>query len=175
MYMDEFKNEISLNRIIGSPQGYVGYNDTNTIFEELKNKPSSIILIENIDEAHYTIKNIFKNILEDGELKNAKNEIINLNNNLIIFTNTKSSTKNNIGFINNKQNNRKNYLKIKNTIVMNELNEKDLAKIIKTKVNLNDKEINEIIKKSNFIKEGANNIDKLIEKYQKEEYISQIS
>lgn len=175
MNMDEFKNEISLNRIIGSPQGYVGYNDTNTIFEELKNKPSSIILIENIDEAHYTIKNIFKNILEDGELKNAKNEIINLNNNLIIFTNTKSSTKNNIGFINNKQNNRKNYLKIKNTIVMNELNEKDLAKIIKTKVNLNDKEINEIIKKSNFIKEGANNIDKLIEKYQKEEYISQIS
>lgn len=175
MNMDEFKNEISLNRIIGSPQGYVGYNDTNTIFEELKNKPSSIILIENIDEAHYTIKNIFKNILEDGELKNAKNEIINLNNNLIIFTNTKSSTKNNIGFINNKQNNRKNYLKIKNTIVMNELNEKDLAKIIKTKVNLNDKEINEIIKKSNFIKEGANNIDKLIEKYQKEEYITQIS
>ena len=175
MNMDEFKNEISLNRIIGSPQGYVGYNDTNTIFEELKNKPSSIILIENIDEAHYTIKNIFKNILEDGELKNAKNEIINLNNNLIIFTNTKSSTKNNIGFINNKQNNRKNYLKIKNTIVMNELNEKDLAKIIKTKVNLNDKEINEIIKKSNFIKEGANNIDKLIEKYQKEEYVSQIS
>ena len=175
MNMDEFKNEISLNRIIGSPQGYVGYNDTNTIFEELKNKPSSIILIENIDEAHYTIKNIFKNILEDGELKNAKNEIINLNNNLIIFTNTKSSTKNNIGFINNKQNNRKNYLKIKNTIVMNELNEKDLAKIIKTKVNLNDKEINEIIKKSNFIKEGANNIEKLIEKYQKEEYVSQIS
>lgn len=175
MNMDEFKNEISLNRIIGSPQGYVGYNDTNTIFEELKNKPSSIILIENIDEAHYTIKNIFKNILEDGELKNAKNEIINLNNNLIIFTNTKSSSNNNIGFINNKQNNRKNYLKIKNTIVMNELNEKDLAKIIKTKVNLNDKEINEIIKKSNFIKEGANNIDKLIEKYQKEEYISQIS
>lgn len=175
MNMDEFKNEISLNRIIGSPQGYVGYNDTNTIFEELKNKPSSIILIENIDEAHYTIKNIFKNILEDGELKNAKNEIINLNNNLIIFTNTKNSTKNNIGFINNKQSNRKNYLKIKNTIIMNELNEKDLAKIIKTKVNLNDKEINEIIKKSNFIKEGANNIEKLIEKYQKEEYVSQIS
>lgn len=175
MNMDEFKNEISLNRIIGSPQGYVGYNDTNTIFEELKNKPSSIILIENIDEAHYTIKNIFKNILEDGELKNAKNEIINLNNNLIIFTNTKSSTKNNIGFINNKQNNRKNYLKIKNTIIMNELNEKDLAKIIKTKVNLNDEEINEIIKKSNFIKEGANNIEKLIEKYQKEGYVSQIS
>ena len=58
---------------------------------------------------------------------------------------------------------------------MNELNEKDLAKIIKTKVNLNDKEINEIIKKSNFIKEGANNIEKLIEKYQKEEYVSQIS
>ena len=175
MNMDEFKNEISLNRIIGSPQGYVGYNDTNTIFEELKNKPSSIILIENIDEAHYTIKNIFKNILEDGELKNAKNEIINLNNNLIIFTNTKSSTKNNIGFINNKQSNRKNYLKIKNTIIMNELNKKDLAKIIKTKVNLNDEEINEIIKKSNFIKEGANNIEKLIEKYQKEEYVSQIS
>lgn len=169
--MDEYKSEISINRIIGSPQGYVGYNDTNTTFEELKIKPNSIILIENINEAHYTIKNLFKNILEDGILKNSKNEIINLANNLIIFTNTKNNTKNSIGFINNQLKEDKNILKIENKIIMNNLKEKDIIKIIKSKSKLKDIEIKEIIKKSNYIKEGANNLDKLIKKLQ----VAQIS
>jgi len=169
--MDEYKSEISLNRIIGSPQGYVGYNDTNTTFEELKIKPNSIILIENINEAHYTIKNLFKNILEDGILKNSKNEIINLANNLIIFTNTKNNTKNSIGFISNQLKEDKNMLKIENKIIMNNLKEKDIIKIIKSKSKLKDIEIKEIIKKSNYIKEGANNLDKLIKKLQ----VAQIS
>lgn len=169
--MDEYKSEISINRIIGSPQGYVGYNDTNTTFEELKIKPNSIILIENINEAHYTIKNLFKNILEDGILKNSKNEIINLANNLIIFTNTKTNTKNSIGFISNQLKEDKNMLKIENKIIMNNLKEKDIIKIIKSKSKLKDIEIKEIIKKSNYIKEGANNLDKLIKKLQ----VAQIS
>lgn len=169
--MDEYKSEISINRIIGSPQGYVGYNDTNTTFEELKIKPNSIILIENINEAHYTIKNLFKNILEDGILKNSKNEIINLANNLIIFTNTKNNTKNSIGFISNQLKEDKNMLKIENKIIMNNLKEKDIIKIIKSKSKLKDIEIKEIIKKSNYIKEGANNLDKLIKKLQ----VAQIS
>ena len=164
--MDEYKSEISINRIIGSPQGYIGYNDANTTFEELKIKPNSIILIENINEAHYTIKNLFKNILEDGILKNAKNEIINLSNNLIIFTNTKNNTKNSIGFISNQLKEDKNILKIENKIIMNNLKEKDIIKIIKSKSKLKDIEIKEIIEKSNYIKEGANNLDKLIKKLQ---------
>ena len=169
--MDEYKSEISINRIIGSPQGYIGYNDANTTFEELKIKPNSIILIENINEAHYTIKNLFKNILEDGILKNSKNEIINLANNLIIFTNTKNNTKNSIGFISNQLKEDKNMLKIENKIIMNNLKEKDIIKIIKSKSKLKDIEIKEIIKKSNYIKEGANNLDKLIKKLQ----VAQIS
>ena len=169
--MDEYKSEISINRIIGSPQGYIGYNDANTTFEELKIKPNSIILIENINEAHYTIKNLFKNILEDGILKNSKNEIINLANNLIIFTNTKNNTKNSIGFISNQLKEDKNILKIENKIIMNNLKEKDIIKIIKSKSKLKDIEIKEIIKKSNYIKEGANNLDKLIKKLQ----VAQIS
>ena len=169
--MNEYKNEISINRIIGSPQGYIGYNDTNTTFEELKIKPNSIILIENINEAHYTIKNLFKNILEDGILKNSKNEVINLTNNLIIFTNTKNNNKNLIGFIDNKLKEDNNILKIENKIIMNNLEEKDIIKIIKTKAKLKEIEIKEIIKNSNYLKEGANNLDKLIKNSQ----IAQIS
>ena len=169
--MNEYKNEISINRIIGSPQGYIGYNDTNTTFEELKIKPNSIILIENINEAHYTIKNLFKNILEDGILKNSKNEVINLTNNLIIFTNTKNNNKNSIGFIDNKLKEDNNILKIENKIIMNNLEEKDIIKIIKTKAKLKEIEIKEIIKNSNYLKEGANNLDKLIKNSQ----IAQIS
>ena len=169
--MNEYKNEISINRIIGSPQGYIGYNDTNTTFEELKIKPNSIILIENINEAHYTIKNLFKNILEDGILKNSKNEVINLTNNLIIFTNTKNNNKNSIGFIDNKLKEDNNILKIENKIIMNNLEEKDIIKIIKTKEKQKEIEIKEIIKNSNYLKEGANNLDKLIKNSQ----IAQIS
>ena len=62
-------------------------------------------------------------------------------------------------------------LKIENKIIMNNLKEKDIIKIIKSKSKLKDIEIKEIIKKSNYIKEGANNLDKLIKKLQ----VAQIS
>ena len=175
MNMDEYKSEISINRIIGSPQGYVGYNDTNTIFEELKTKPNSIILIENINEAHQSIKNILKNMMNDGELKNSRNEIIKLNNNLIIYTNTTCNDKKSIGFIPSNISSENNIFKIKNKIIMNDLDEKSIVKIIKSKTKLINKEIEEIVKKSDYIKNGANNIETLIEKYQKRPYISQIS
>ena len=175
MNMDEYKSEISINRIIGSPQGYVGYNDTNTIFEELKTKPNSIILIENINEAHQSIKNILKNMMNDGELKNSRNEIIKLNNNLIIYTNTTCNDKKSIGFIRSNISSENNIFKIKNKIIMNDLDEKSIVKIIKSKTKLINKEIEEIVKKSDYIKNGANNIETLIEKYQKRPYISQIS
>ena len=175
MNMDEYKSEISINRIIGSPQGYVGYNDTNTIFEELKTKPNSIILIENINEAHQSIKNILKNMVNDGELKNSRNEIIKLNNNLIIYTNTTCNDKKSIGFIPSNISSENNIFKIKNKIIMNDLDEKSIVKIIKSKTKLINKEIEEIVKKSDYIKNGANNIETLIEKYQKKPHISQIS
>ena len=175
MNMDEYKSEISINRIIGSPQGYVGYNDTNTIFEELKTKPNSIILIENISEAHQSIKNILKNMMNDGELKNSRNEIIKLNNNLIIYTNTTCNDKKTIGFIPSNISSENNIFKIKNKIIMNDLDEKSIVKIIKSKTKLINKEIEEIVKKSDYIKNGANNIETLIEKYQKKPHISQIS
>ena len=175
MNMDEYKSEISINRIIGSPQGYVGYNDTNTIFEELKTKPNSIILIENINEAHQSIKNILKNMMNDGELKNSRNEIIKLNNNLIIYTNTTCNDKKSIGFIPSNISSENNIFKIKNKIIMNDLDEKSIVKIIKSKTKLINKEIEEIVKKSDYIKNGANNIETLIEKYQKKPHISQIS
>ena len=175
MNMDEYKSEISINRIIGSPQGYVGYNDTNTIFEELKTKPNSIILIENINEAHQSIKNILKNMMNDGELKNSRNEIIKLNNNLIIYTNTTCNDKKSIGFIRSNISSENNIFKIKNKIIMNDLDEKSIVKIIKSKTKLINKEIEEIVKKSDYIKNGANNIETLIEKYQKKPHISQIS
>ena len=169
--MDEYKSEISINRIIGSPQGYVGYNDTNTIFEELKTKPNSIILIENINEAHQSIKNILKNMMNDGELKNSRNEIIKLNNNLIIYTNTTCNDKKSIGFIRSNISSENNIFKIKNKIIMNDLDEKSIVKIIKSKTKLINKEIEEIVKKSDYIKNGANNIETLIEKYQKKPHI----
>ena len=173
--MNEYKNETSLNRLLGSPQGYVGYNDTNTTFEELKLNSNSIILVENINNTHYSIKDLFKSIIEDGEIKNTKNERINFKNNIIIFTNTTDDENTKIGFIKKQNEEVENYLKIDNYIKMNNLTKNDIYKIINLySKNLEKTDIEKIITESNYLLQGANKIKQLTDKY-KNKVLTKIS
>ncbi len=104
--LNEYQDSTSINKIIGSPAGYIGYEDKNTIFEKLKTYPISIIYIENYNNTNQNIKNLFSNILKTGELTLSNNEIIKFNNSLIIFANKKEEN-NSLGFINNKIENKK--------------------------------------------------------------------
>ena len=104
--LNEYQDTTSINKIIGSPAGYIGYEDKNTIFEKLKTYPISIIYIENYNNTNQNIKNLFLNILKTGELTLSNNDIIKFNNTLIIFANKKEEN-NSLGFINNKAENKK--------------------------------------------------------------------
>lgn len=152
--MKEYSSSLSINKIVGSPKGYVGYEEKNTIFEPLKLTSLSIILLENYNYANTNIKNLFNEIIKTGELKLNNNEIINLNNTLIIKEETLASTSS-IGFIN------KELTDNKNNIIYNSLTKEDIIKIIKKKKpNIKEKELNNLLNNSNYLKDNAKNIDK---------------
>ena len=63
--MSEYKEESSISKIIGSPPGYIGYKDNNNILEEIKNKPYSVLILDEIEKAHKSVINLFYQILEN--------------------------------------------------------------------------------------------------------------
>ena len=162
--MNEFKNELSLNKIVGAPHGYVGYNDNNTLFEELKLNPHSIIIIENFENAHNSIRSLFEDIINKGKIKNSKNEQIFFQNTFIIFI-RENYNENNIGFVGYEYEEKNEfYEKIVNKINMNDLDENDIVKIIMKKNNdLKSSEIQDLVAKSSYKKMGASKLERLLE------------
>lgn len=159
--MNEYTTEISINKLIGSPAGYVGYNEKNTVFENIKNFPLSIIVIDNYELAHKDVLNTLYKILETGELKLSNNSTIKFNNTLFIFTTTNVKTKENIGFI--KNNNEIKHESFNATIELKDLTRKDIEKIItKNNKKLTSNKIEEIINKSDYKTLGAKRINTLI-------------
>ncbi len=159
--LDEYISEISINKIIGSPAGYIGYDQKNTIFESIKNFPISIILLENYDSAPNNILNLFYNTLETGTLKLSNNETLNFSNCMLIFTSNTKAENNKIGFINKEEKPIIN--KFNHYISLNDLNKKTIIKLIKKQnESLSDEDINNIIKRSNYIHNGAKNLKNII-------------
>lgn len=159
--MNEYTTEISVNKLIGSPAGYVGYDEKNTVFESLKNFPLSIIVIDNYELAHKDVINLIYKILETGELKLSNNQTIKFNNTIFIFTTTNISSKESIGFIkNNIETSHENF---NVTINLKDLTKDNIEKIILNKnKNLTEKQIEEIINKSDYKNLGAKRITYLI-------------
>lgn len=84
--MSEFMEKHSVSKFIGSPPGYVGYDDGNNISEKIRRKPYSIVLFDEIEKAHPDVFNILLQILEDGILTDAHGRKINFKNTVIIMT-----------------------------------------------------------------------------------------
>ena len=184
--MSEFNSEISINKLLGSPQGYVGYNDNNTAFEDLKIYPNSIILINNIEKSHPIVLDLISKILSEGTIKNSKNETINFKN-TIIFITSDMRVNSSIGYI--KQNINNNNLpesindKINYIIKFNKLSKDNIKRIINiqleelnknynSNIMLNEISINNILKESYYDKYGAKNINRLLKNYIERELIS---
>lgn len=96
--MSEYSDSTSVNKILGSSPGYVGYDDNKNILEEIRNKPNSVLLLDEIDKAHPAVINLFYQILEEGEIKNSKGVNVKFNNVLILMTSNVGFDKNSIGF-----------------------------------------------------------------------------
>lgn len=84
--MSEFMERHNVSRLIGAPPGYVGYEDAGRLTEEVRRRPYSIILFDEIEKAHPEVFNILLQILEDGELTDAKGKKVNFRNTIIILT-----------------------------------------------------------------------------------------
>ncbi len=84
--MSEFMERHNASQLIGAPAGYVGYDDGGKLTEMVRRKPYSIILFDEIEKAHPDVFNILLQILEDGELSDAKGKKVNFKNTIIIMT-----------------------------------------------------------------------------------------
>lgn len=98
--MSEYMESHSTSKLIGSPPGYVGYDDAGQLTEKVKRKPYSIILLDEIEKAHPDVFNILLQILDDGKLTDSQGNTVSFQNTIIIMTSNAGSNLNNnsIGF-----------------------------------------------------------------------------
>ena len=92
--MSEFMEKFAVSRIIGSPPGYVGYDEAGQLTEKVRRKPYSVILFDEIEKAHPDVLNILLQILDDGRITDAHGRTVNFENTVIVMTtNAGSNTK----------------------------------------------------------------------------------
>ncbi len=84
--MSEFMEKHSVSKIIGSPPGYVGYDEAGQLTEKIRRRPYSVILFDEIEKAHPDVLNILLQVLDDGKITDAQGRLINFENTIIIMT-----------------------------------------------------------------------------------------
>lgn len=180
--MSEYSESISINKIIGSPAGYVGYDDNKNILEEIKNKPYSVLILDEIEKAHKSVLNFFLNILDEGNCKDSSGKTVRFDNVLIIMTSNAYVSKSLMGFNKNTTNNSledffsKEFInRIDEIVPFNKFTEEDINKIIIKEANKCYKKynseniisldmINRIIKESNYEEYGVRKLCKAVRK-----------
>ena len=181
--MSEYKEAHSISKMIGSPPGYVGYNDNKDVFERIKDNPYSLIILDEIEKASREVINLFLQVLEDGVITNSRGEKINFSNTTIIMTSNLGSSKSGIGF-----NDRKSNVEIEKffgvefinridqVIKFNNINESICSAIVNSKLNVlkktykdkgiyctfSKKLVLEIVNLCEYDKYGARKIDNII-------------
>ena len=181
--MSEYKEAHSISKIIGSPPGYVGYEDNTNILEDIRNKPYSVLILDEIEKAHTNIINLFLQVLDEGKIKNSKGKVVRFDNVVIIMTSNVGFHEINVGF--NNKNTKISRLndsfsipfmnRVDKVICFNSLNEDDILKIIrmnlknfkdkysdKIKIKISKEVENEILNLSNYEEYGARKIGKII-------------
>ncbi|MDO4419790.1 MAG: ATP-dependent Clp protease ATP-binding subunit [Ruminococcus sp.] len=98
--MSEFMEKHSVSKIIGSPPGYVGYDEAGQVTEKVRRRPYSVLLFDEIEKAHPDVLNILLQILDEGKLTDAHGRVVNFENTVIVMTSNAGSNKreNALGF-----------------------------------------------------------------------------
>ncbi len=92
--MSEFMEKFAVSRILGSPPGYVGYDEAGQLTEKIRRRPYSVVLFDEIEKAHPDVLNVLLQILDDGHITDAQGRTVNFENTVIIMTtNAGSNTK----------------------------------------------------------------------------------
>ena len=91
--MSEFMEKHSVSRIVGSPPGYVGYDEAGQLTEKIRRKPYSVVLFDEIEKAHPDVLNVLLQILDDGQITDAHGRKANFENTVIVMTSNAGSDK----------------------------------------------------------------------------------
>ena len=195
--MSEYMESHSTSKLIGSPPGYVGYDDAGQLTEKVKRKPYSIILLDEIEKAHPDVFNILLQVLDDGKLTDSQGNTVNFANTIIIMTSNAGSNLNNnsIGFAKEtvdkgkitdslKQTFRPEFLnRVDEILVFDSLTEKELIQIIDLlledtrkallekhiKLEVSEEAKKYILKNGTDLKYGARPLRRAIQKYVEDE------
>lgn len=185
--MSEYKEAHSISKLIGSPSGYVGYDDNNNGFEKVRNNPCSVILLDEIEKASHSVLNLFLQILDEGKIVDNSGREIRFDNSIIIMTSNVGYGKNNIGFTDDNSSSTsklKEFFNIEfinridNVVMFERLKIEDIRKIVNKKIKeirskVKDKGLNlkiaskvieDLVVECNFDEFGARQIDKLIDR-----------
>ena len=92
--MSEFMEKHSVSRIVGSPPGYVGYDEAGQLTEKIRRKPYSVVLFDEIEKAHPDVLNVLLQILDDGQITDAHGRKVNFEHTVIVMTSNAGSDKN---------------------------------------------------------------------------------
>ena len=119
--MSEYMEKHSVSRLVGSPPGYVGYDEGGQLTEAVRRKPYSVILFDEIEKAHPDVFNILLQILDDGRLTDSKGRTVDFKNTVIIMTSNVGATsirkQNVLGFSVAEEEEKEEYEKMKDTIM----------------------------------------------------------
>jgi len=195
--MSEYMESHSTSKLIGSPPGYIGYDDAGQLTEKVRRKPYSIILLDEIEKAHPDVFNMLLQILDDGKLTDAQGNTVSFENTIIIMTSNAGSNLNinSIGF--GKQSIDKSKIesslkeifrpeflnRVDEIVIFDSLTKEQLLKIVdlllnNTKIALENKLINleistcakqYILEKGTDLKYGARPLRRAIQKYIEDE------
>jgi ATP-dependent Clp protease ATP-binding subunit ClpB len=165
--MSEFMEAHSVSKLIGSPPGYIGYNEGGQLTEAVRRKPYSIVLFDEIEKAHPEIFNLLLQVLDDGRLTDSQGRVINFKNTVIIMTSNIGSSY----LLENDTNANDKVMdlvrmsfkpeflnRIDDIIIFNNLNKEVQRKIVaKLLTNLNDRLV-----RNNILIEFSNNVRDLV-------------
>ncbi len=195
--MSEYMEGHSTSKLIGSPPGYVGYDDAGQLTEKVKRNPYSIVLLDEIEKAHSDVFNILLQVLDDGRLTDSQGNTVNFENTIIIMTSNVGSNQNinSIGFGGSRIDESKIMNSLKETfrpeflnrideiVTFEQLDTNQLLQIVDlmledTKKALNDKDITMtlsdeakkfLLEKGTDIKYGARPLRRAIQRYLEDE------
>lgn len=161
--LSEYNEPVSINRLIGSSAGYVGYDDEN-IFDRIRMYPNSIVLLDELEKANSNVINLFLQVLDEGFITNAKGEKIDFKNTYIFMT-SNAEINNKIGFMKGKSNYQNSFSKEflgRITCIINYKNvTEDMVKKYLSKKGIKN---SLILKEFDYENQGFRGIDKYIKK-----------
>jgi ATP-dependent Clp protease ATP-binding subunit ClpA len=89
--MSEYMEKHTVSKLIGSPPGYVGYDEAGQLTEKIRRKPYSVVLFDEIEKAHPDVLNILLQVLDDGRITDAQGRVVNFENTIIVMTSNAGS------------------------------------------------------------------------------------